>query len=65
MYHNWSPFSNDGLCIDVWYGRDTDNQRLVLWSCHNGINQRFEANYNTKKPLYKSTNLKPNKLFMI
>jgi hypothetical protein len=43
--------------MDVWYGKDRQNQHIVMWSCHNGINQRFEVNYNTKKPMFKSTGL--------
>jgi hypothetical protein len=46
QFHNWSPFSNKGLCMDVSGGRDVDGQDVIMWSCHNGANQRFDATYN-------------------
>jgi len=64
-YHNWSPFSNKGLCIDVSGGQNRDGQTVILWSCHNGANQRFEVTYSVTKPLYKSTNLVAGKPFFI
>jgi len=38
QYHNWSPYSNNGLCMDVYGGRDQDNNQVITWSCHNGAN---------------------------
>ena len=65
QFHNWSPFSNKGLCIDVSGAQNKDGADVIFWQCHNGDNQRFEAQYKTDKPLYKSTGLKPNTPFMI
>jgi hypothetical protein len=42
-YHNWSPFSNKGLCMDVAGNSNKDGATVHMWSCHNGANQRFEA----------------------
>jgi hypothetical protein len=64
-YHNWSPVSNRGLCMDVYWGKNRDGQRVIAWSCHNGWNQRFEVNYNVRKPVYRSTGLAANRPFMI
>jgi hypothetical protein len=65
-YHNWSPFSNFGLCMDVAAGRDVDAQHVIVWSCHNGANQRFEVSYNVGKGT-KAARLpiKPNTPFYI
>ena len=30
-----------GLCLDVWGGRNVNNQHLTWWTCHNGLNQAF------------------------
>jgi len=40
---------------------------VILWSCHNGANQRFEVNYQTTKPVapVKHENFTPCKLFFI
>jgi len=51
--------------MDVYWGKDVDGQRVIVWSCHNGANQRFDVNYNTQKPMFKSTGLKPGKPFFI
>ena len=63
--HNWIPFSNGGLCLDVAGGRNVDGQRVIVWSHHNGDNQKFEAQFKVTKPIYKSTHLKAGKDFMI
>lgn len=63
--HNWIPFSNGGLCMDVAGGRNADGQRVIVWSHHNGANQKFEAQFKVTKPIYKSTHLKAGKDFMI
>lgn len=65
QYHNWSPFNNDKLCMDVYWGKDKEQQPLIMYTCHNGWNQRFEANYNTKKPMFISTGIIRDKPFMI
>ena len=51
--------------MDVAGGRNADNSRIHMWSCHNGLNQRFEVTYSVTKPVYKSTNLRPRKPFFI
>lgn len=62
--HNWNPFSNANLAMDVGWG-NKDGSGVHMWTNHNGQNQRFDADYNIKKPSYKSTGLIPNKPFMI
>jgi hypothetical protein len=64
-HHNWTPLSNKGLCIDAAQG-DREGSVVHMWTHHNGWNQRFEADYNVKKPVYKpQTNIKTNKPFFI
>jgi hypothetical protein len=63
--HNWSPLSNLNLCWDVAGGRNADGAYIMMWNCHNGLNQRFEVNYSVNKPVYKSTGIAPGKPFMI
>lgn len=63
-YHNWSPLSNN-FALDVAGGKNVDGQPVILWSPHNGPNQRFEVSYSVTRPVYKSTNLKPGQPFFI
>ena len=51
--------------MDVAGGRDSDMSEVIVWTCHNGMNQRFEPDYNVQKPVYASTGITPNKPFMI
>lgn len=51
--------------MDVAGGRDTDNQKVILWSCHRGANQRFEVDYNIQRPVYATSGIVPNRPFMI
>jgi hypothetical protein len=64
-FHNWSPFSNSGLCVDVFYGKNVDNQKVILWSCHNGANQRFDVSYKVVKPIIRSTGFTNSRPFLI
>lgn len=64
QYSNWTPFSNNGLCIDAAQG-DREGSYIHLWTHHRGWNQRWEINYKTQRPVYKSTGMPPNKPFMI
>lgn len=64
QYHNWNPFSNNRLTIDVAHG-DKDGSIVHMWTHHNGWNQRFEADYKVTKPIYKSTNLRAGQPFFI
>jgi hypothetical protein len=36
-----------------------------LWTHHNGANQRWDADYNVKRPVYKSSGMRADKPFMI
>ena len=29
------------VCVDVWGGRDAENQHTTYWTCHNGKNQKW------------------------
>jgi len=49
--HNWNPFSNGKLTIDAAQG-DRENSFVHMWTHHRGWNQRWEADYNVKKPRY-------------
>jgi len=33
------------MCLDVSGGRDADGQRVHLWNCHNGWNQKWIISY--------------------
>jgi hypothetical protein len=63
--HNWNPLSNKRLTIDAAQG-DRDNSIVHMWTHHNGWNQRFEVDYNVKKPVYRpQKSIKTNRPFFI
>jgi hypothetical protein len=33
--------NNGGKCLDVWGGRNNNNQKITFWNCHRGQNQRW------------------------
>lgn len=63
--HNWVPFSNPKITIDVAGAHNRNGAWVHLWTHHNGANQRWDADYNVKRPVYKSSGMRADKPFMI
>lgn len=36
---------DEGLCMDVWGGSDSENQPITFWPCHSGWNQAWKLRY--------------------
>jgi hypothetical protein len=51
------------MCIDVWGGKDANNQQTTYWTCHNGKNQKWTIAYKPGVP--KNTGFKANKRIRI
>lgn len=45
-----------GFALDVWRGQDKQNQNVILWSRHNGLNQRWRIEYlNTSRRVIRKS----------
>jgi hypothetical protein len=45
-----------GLAVDVWYGKDLQNQNVIVWSKHEGYNQKWTIEYSkTTKTITKTS----------
>ncbi len=42
-YHSDGTIRLRGKCVDAAGGQGRDGDQLVLWTCHNGANQRWRA----------------------
>lgn len=51
-------------CLDVWAGRDAENQPLTYWPCHGGNNQKWRIKYYTK-PNWHNVGFKHGQRFRI
>jgi len=38
---NFKMAADQKLCIDSWRGRNVDNNKMIVWTCHKGQNQKF------------------------
>jgi hypothetical protein len=49
-----------GFALDVWRGKDAHDQNVILWSKHNGPNQRWTIRYvkNFKSSNFRSSGTK-------
>jgi hypothetical protein len=48
-YHNFHSYQNKNLCVDSSGGRNTFNNQIIVWSCHNGQNQKWSVAALNKK----------------
>ena len=51
------------MCIDVWGGKDSENNVITYWTCHNGRNQKWTIAYKPAVP--KDTGFRSNKRIRI
>jgi len=51
------------MCVDVWGGRDAENNVITYWTCHNGKNQKWSIAYKPGNPT--NTGFKNNKRIRI
>jgi len=54
------------LCIDSWRGRNVDNNKMIVWTCHKGQNQKYNpVTTATRKWAAKPSRISSNKKFQI
>jgi len=42
---NFRLFANQALCWDISGAKNVDGSNVIVWSCHNGKNQRWSVSY--------------------
>jgi len=62
-YKNGNVVNERGKVLDVSGGRDNNNQDVIVWNLHNGLNQQWDVVYTDQpEPL---PNFQPNKPFVL
>jgi len=60
---NGNVVNEKGKVLDVRGGQDRNNQDVIVWSLHNGLNQQWDVVY-TDQP-EPPVNFQPNKPFVL
>jgi hypothetical protein len=55
--------NNGKQCLDVWGGRNLNNQHLTWWTCHNGVNQAWFTDQ--KEMIFKKYPIRDGRKFQI
>ena len=50
-------------CVDIWQGKNEENQALTYWDCHDGKNQKWSIKYMATVPT--NTGFKHGQVFRI
>jgi hypothetical protein len=63
--HSFHSKSNMKMCFDIYGGRNTENNKVVMYNCHNGWNQRWSIAYHQRRVSGKTNGWIPDRLFTI
>ena len=64
-FANIHSFANTRLCIDSSGGRNTKDNKIIVWSCHRGGNQQWSIVAPSKRFSAKASGIKQNTKFQI